>query len=172
MGVDTLIRLPADVRIDDVTTVIGVLSGLPIKKVSLSDGAWGVRVDGATAEGITNIPSCATIKLHGDLVDGEQDHHVMFHYEPDNDTGRLIMPRSTAFWISVGRRLIRFFGGTLTYSDCAGGIDERAKKPRKSNNPTDGKPWQDFQQAIVDLKPIEKPELEAADKVASYKTKP
>ena len=170
MGVDALIKLPPDVRIDDVAKVIGVLAGLPIEKQPLdANGTWCIRVNGAKAEGILNIASCATIKIHGKLVDGEEDHHVMFHYEPDDGIDRLIMPRSTAFWISIGKRLIQFFGGKLTYSDCVGGIDEQAEKPRQSNNPTDGKPWQDFQQEIADLKPITKPELKAANKVASYK---
>jgi len=176
MGVDTKIMLPGDVRIQDVAEVIGILAGLPKTKFVLQgdDGSWAVRVSGVKVEGIPNLASCAQIYLNAQngtpFVDGEMTHMVMFHYEPGEGSGeRLLMPRSTAFWIAMGEKLIEFFGGEQDYNDCdSKDVDISCKKPRKRNNPSDGKPWQDFEKAMWSLKPLTEEEVIQAAKQASY----
>ena len=105
-------------------------------------------------------------------LDGYEGHHVMFHGEPgDGCHGkyRLLMPRSTPFWIAIGTKLIQFFGGEIDFNDCdSKGMDLKRKKPRKWNDPSNGKSWQDLQKDMWGLKPIAKDDLVAAAKYASY----
>lgn len=167
MGVDTLIRLPADVRIRDVSIVIGILAGLKPEQHSLCGSSYSCSVAGVETKS-SSIPECADIEINGDLVDGEKNHHVMFHFE--YKASRLLMPRSTAFWIAVGRRLIQFFGGSMDYQDCDSvETNYRRKSPRKDNSPEGGKPWHDLQDAMLAIKPITKDELIKCDKWAAYR---
>lgn len=176
MGVDTKIMLPGDVRIQDVADVIGILAGLPKVKQPLQGdgGAWAVRVNGVRVEGIPNLASCANIYINAQngthFVDGEMTHMVMFHYEPGEGSGeRLLMPRSTAFWIAMGEKLVEFFGGEQDFNDCdSKDVDLSCKKPRKSNCPSDGEPWQDFEKAMWDLEPLTEEEVFRASDYASY----
>lgn len=169
MGVDTRIRLPEDVRINDVAEAMGILAGLRFEKKDLNHkGEWYVHVPDAEAKP-SNIPEMAYINLKGEMVDGKTAHMAFFHYETE-EPGRLVSVRCTPFWIAIGRRLVEFFGGWIDYSDC----DDRRrdysrKKPRKCNNPSDGKPWQDFQEAMFSLKPITKADIEKCRQWAAYK---
>lgn len=168
MGVDTRILLPADVRVGDVAKVAGAPAGLKPKKMPLGGVSYGVQVIGSKVEP-TTVPEMVAINLNGCLVDGEQVHQCYYHFE-NNDGMRLLMPRSTAFWICVGRGLVDFFGGLVDYCDCdTENINYERKKPRQRNNPDDGKPWHDFQDEILAVKPITKAQLKKARQWASYK---
>jgi hypothetical protein len=170
MGVDTLIRLPEDARLRDVGDVLGALAGLPVSKMELTGDAWYVRVKGVSIRGYDTIPELAAISLHGAMVDGQEEHFVSWHWEPE-EGGRLLMPRATAFWIAIGRGLVRFFGGEIVYNDCTGNeADFKCKKPRKRNNPQDGDEWQGFQEEKFEVKPITKKKLDQAEELAAYKT--
>jgi len=100
------------------------------------------------------------------------DRQVTYHFEPDNGAGRLLLPRSTPFWIALGVRLVDFFGGTVDYSDCDSvDVDYQvAAKSALDNGPTDGEAWNVMQQRIIDLKPLSRQEIEAAAAFASYPT--
>ncbi len=159
--------LPVDVRIADVAKVIGILAGLPADKEPLGGGSYCCRVHGVEVKP-SGMAEVATITINGDLVDGEKQHYSTWHWEPE-DEGRLLYPKANPFWIAVGLKLVDFFGGTIVYTDTDGRKpNHRAKKPRQSNNPQDGKPWQDFQDAILAVKPLTKAELRAADKLSAY----
>ena len=176
MGIDTEIRISKDARIDDVAEVIGILSGLTPEWVTSSGASW-VKVEGVKVEGIVNIPSCAEIyimalKEETALVDGTASHFVMFHFQPSECalTHNLMIPPSTAYWIAVGLKLCKFFGGSVRYNDCDSLRAERYfKRPRKDNAPSDGKPWKDFQKEMFNLKPLTQKDLDRAGKVAAYK---
>lgn len=178
MGVDTVVRLPANVRVSDVADVIAIVSGKPVAKISLGSGvdSWAAEVAGVRVSGLPTMPQCAYIHIDGPLPehiqnyrDGQDGLRVLYHFETENGE-RLLMRRSTAFWIAVGRRLVQFFGGTQDYQDCDA-RDVNYRKPPKSdrdNNPSDGKPWSDFQQRKLALKPLTLAELKSADKLAAY----
>ena len=166
MGCSTEIRISKDARVDDVAKVIGILSGLSVKWDGTADkkARW-IKVLGASVEGIVNIPSCANIDIDApageELVDGYCRHCAMFHFQPSSTplTHNLMIPPSTAFWIAVGLKLCKFFGGAVKYNDCESLKFERYfKRPRKDNAPSDGKPWNDFQK-----------DMDRAHKVAAYK---
>jgi hypothetical protein len=83
--------------------------------------------------------------------------------------GRLMMPPSTPFWIAVGKGLCKFFGGRIDYNDCDSTDWDRVyRRPRKNNSPGDGEEWNDFQQAMFDLKPVSVKEMKEANAVAAY----
>lgn len=173
MGVDCRILLPPDARIRDVADVIGILAGL---NPEWDDSIPSVSVPGATAKP-SSLAECAEITIvskNGEfLVDGETSHWLLFHWEPSEESGmHLLMPHSTAFWIALGKKLVSFFGGSIDYNDCdSKDVDYRAKKPRRRNNPTVGKPWDDFQKAMFNIKPLTEKDLEKAEKYAAYKRK-
>ena len=79
------------------------------------------------------------------------------------------MPRSTAEWLAIGKALVDFFGGDLTYADTVGGIDYSVKwGSRNRNAPTDGKPWQDFQKRIFKVRTLTGDDVRAMEKHAAY----
>jgi hypothetical protein len=181
MGVDAYIYLPKDVRVHDVAKVAGILAGIKPEwehsdsMHSFNDAKWA-EVHKADAKGIECLPSCADIRFEAKkgelLVDGEFSHFCMFHYEISGRYSNyvLLSPRSTAFWIGIGIGLCKFFGGAMDFNDCdSGGINRRFPRQRKNNSPEDGKSWNDFQKAIMNVKALSKKDLEKAEKLASYK---
>ena len=170
MGVDCNINLPGNVRVNDVADLIGIAAGLPARKHDLDyKGAWTVRVDGVKVENAC-VVGLVDINLSGKMIDGQKDHTVFYHFEDDGSSGRCLLPRSTAFWIAVGRKLIDFFGGALVYQDCDGNEDYvKPANPDNINCPQDGEDWQNFQQRMLDVQPITKEELLECDEFAAYK---
>ncbi len=151
MGANTYIKLPANVRVRDIATVIAVAVGfsaeLEGRGTYIVARAPGVKINS------TISPSDYTLEF--------DDRHCYFHYEADDFDGRLLSPRSTAFWVAVGKRLVDFFGGTMIYNDC-GDQDNNYHVPdkdRATNAPTDGMAWRDFQKRLVMVLPIHKDEL-------------
>jgi len=178
MSVDTRIRLSPDVHIDDVAEVIGILAGLKPEKVPFKDGTgFYARVPGVECQN-TCVVGMAHIVLTAPkgktLIDGEPYHFCSYHFEPSNsgrksDHFKLLFPRSTPFWIAMGRRLADFFGGTIDYSDCdSKSIDYRRGYPKLRNSPEDGRPYFQFQEKILAVKPLTRADLQAARKWACY----
>ena len=164
MGVDTRIRLPGDVRVRDVADVIGILAGRKVSWGGSGKSRW-VEVEGVTVESAQGVPQCANIQITpGDGV--RPDHiYVLYHFEDDEGNGRVLCPRSTPFWVAVGKRLVQFFGGTVDYQDCDDvEVDFKADKPRSRNNPSDGKPWDDFQAEKAAIVPLTKEDVETCRK--------
>jgi hypothetical protein len=168
MGVDTIIRLPENVEINHVADVIGILAGLKAEKKNFqrSEG-WYVEVDGVNILGRPSIPDGPEITFKSPL-DGE-NHSVSYWYE-DSEGGRMLSPHSTAFWIAIGRGLVKFFGGTLVYKDTGNMKPNFRGRPKSDalNRPQDGKPWQNLQQRLLDLKPLTQKDLKAESKHAAY----
>jgi len=172
MGVDTRITLPPAARVGDVAKVVGILLGLKSSKEPLHDDTWYVAVPGAAIEP-SGVVECALIALKGpvSVFDGEASVHLLYHFEGDHDGSRLLMPRSYAGWIALGRRLVDFFGGEVDYADCdAADVDYSV--PRKDWHeiaPKDGEEWHAFQQRMLDLPPITKADVKACQQYAAYR---
>ena len=165
MGVDTSIVLPGDVRVADAAKVIGILAGQE-KRWEETTGARWVEVEGVTVKSYDTdaLVGCALIEF--------ADHHVMWHFEVEHGK-RLIMPRSTPFWLAVGKALVDFFGGTVDYQDCdATDVDYEAHTPRLHNDPEDDGPWDAFQQALYDIQPLTKADIKAMREHAAYQETP
>lgn len=185
MGVDTRIYLPNDVNVSDVANVIGILAGLKPHKSFLDHRgkSWATHVKGVEVKP-SPVPELAQIIIRApkgeSLIDGEASYYVGYHFEASRSFagkyGRLLMPRSTPFWIAVGLKLAKFFGGKVVYRDCDAPCKAYGTwanrffpKPRRNNSPEDSKVWQDFQKAIFRIKPLTKTDLKRAERVASYK---
>lgn len=163
MGVDCRVILPDRVRVRDVAEVIGILAGL--NRSWDSTKSW-IEVEGVKVE-TTSVPEMVSIILRGSLIDEQSDHSANFHFE--GNPGRLLFPRSTAFWIAVSKGLIDFFGGELDYND-SDSIDIDYKVPAKPNiAPEKGKDWYDFQEALYNIKPLTIYDLIDANQYAAYK---
>ncbi len=162
MGVDTRITLPGDVRVDDAATVIGILAGLQKTKREFT-GGWSVHAEGMKVSSYTidGLAPCAHIEFPG--------HDLMWHFEVDHGK-RLISPRSTPFWLAVGKALVDFFGGTIDYQDSdATEVDYEAHTPRLHNDPDDDGPWDAFQEAIFALQPLTRNNIKAMREHAAYR---
>lgn len=170
MGVDCNIHLPSNVQVKDVASVIGVAAGLKSERKLLghTDG-WYLHVNGVEVIA-SPVVTLADILLNGKMIDGELRHEISYHFEPCCGSGRLLMPRSTAFWIAIGRRLVDFFGGHMSYQDCDPSEDyTKWPKSNRLNCPQDGKPWQKFQERKEAVLPLTHADLVYCDEFAAYK---
>jgi hypothetical protein len=183
MGVDIRAYLPPHVRVNDVATVIGILSGLP--KVKNDDENEWVRVQGVKVK--TSMPEMCEIEMiappdMGKLVDGEKSHFVYCHFEHDgeldSDSGcepqlwgtKLLSPPSTPFWCAVMKRVVTFFGGYLKFNDCEDGDFDLIVAYRANVAPRSGVPWRHFQACIRTLNPITEAEINAMRESGKYVT--
>lgn len=177
MGVNTKIRLPHDVQVGDVARVAGILAGLPYEMYDYIEYGkvkcrW-VKVPLASVTTCNGTPTMCNVVLNAPTIDGEDSHHSYYHFE-DTDVrssreGRLFSPSSTPFWIAVGVGLAKFFGGTVDFNDC----DEvrtnvSFPKPRRKNNPQDGKEWTKYQREMFAVRPLELRDLRRYQKKAGY----
>lgn len=174
MGVDCKIYLPANVRIRDVAKVIGVVTGCAIHHRNLSsyDGdGWYVDVPAVELDR-SSMVTLASVYIRRKTIDGADDHYVLYHFEGSGGR-RLMMPRSTAFWIAVGVRLVTFFGGSIDFQDCDDVDADLHVDPKSDamNCPEDGVEWQNLQERIAALKPITEEEWRSFDEFAAYKIK-
>lgn len=166
MGVDCLIQLPGNVRVKDVANILAILDGVPVVKYVHESGSYWAQV-AAKAEGLPEIAGCARITWTGP----SGPRHVLYHFEPDgNIGGRLLMPRSTAWWIAAGTRLVQFFGGDLVYNDCGDQTPDISCTPQsnKKNCPSNGKAWNNFQDRLLAMTPLSEREIADAQRHASY----
>ncbi len=174
MGVNCKIMLPNNARLTNVAEVLAILSGQQPRKEQFQSGdGWAVRVDTIRYRTHDYLPQCPTIEWiqHSTVDKVEEYHSVMFHYEPEHGSHRLIMPPSTAWWLAAGKRLVDFFGGELDYNDSdSTDVDYRKrKKSDEVNSPEDTPEWEVFQQRMFEVKPITEKEIKDMVKHAVYK---
>ncbi len=138
------IRLPGNVRVADVASVIGRLLGRPAHLEDLGGGAKVARVEGVRVRG-TSMPECAAIVIEGV---GE----YLFHFE-DPCGRRLISLSESREGRAIGLALVAFFGGVLEDEHgetLARGEDRTADE----NHAQDGAPWDAFQRRILEVAPV------------------
>jgi hypothetical protein len=173
MGVDTQIHLPYSAQARHITQVIGILAGLP----KTHDVHGYLEVQGAKlCPGTDFSPDILTIKLNSQepMVDGETEHFCLLFMESTTDRGKLLMPRSTPFWIAVGRELVDFFGGSMLYQDDSSHEVDYFRPSR--DNTTEGRldesNFYEMQKRIESVKPLTVQNLHDASKFAPYKDLP
>lgn len=173
MGVDMRVKLPGNVQVNKVAKVMGAYAGCtPVKRFFPNDskGGWCAEVRDVKVT-TTTVPEMAQITIDCPMIDGQVSHFCFYHFEPECGVGRLMLPRSTAFWIALMTKVVDFFGGELDYQDCDD-VDVNYSVPAKTleeNSPSDGEAWYDFQNRILAIKPLTKDEWQAADQHAAYK---
>ena len=190
MSVDCNIRLPLDVPMDEVGNVVAALVGVPFKVEEFSAGGSDqkmLHVARFDKKGLKYVPSKHSpgmfdiiLKNKKGLADGEDTHTVyFFHCSNDCYDGKVhnvMSPPSTPFWCAMGKRLVEFFGGVVVFSDagCETGKNVCRRKrtcpvDKWGRIPSDGKVWQEYQDAIINMPKISEKELQAAWGVAAYK---
>ena len=173
MGVDTLIYLPTNCSVCNIANVMAAYAGLKAeKKIFSSNDGYYVEIETGVSVKNSHLPGCVGINMTGDVVDGEKNHYVLFHYEASyKDEARfLLMPRSTKFWIAIGYNLVKFFGGELIYQDISDETFDYGEpvKSLKENRPSDNQEWYDLQNRILAIKPLTQEEIDFFQDVAAY----
>lgn len=171
MGVSCNLYLRDDVRIDDVSTVMGILAGLPVEEVELRGASGGSYASVFCARPKpSNSPEMVIIELEGNLIDGQAGHFCFFHYEHEKQARyRLLSMASTPFWCAIAKELVEFFGGYVDYKDTDNvKVDFKAAGKFKKNNPVEDAEWQAFQNAILKIKPLTKKDLNEAKKYSYW----
>lgn len=173
MGVDMRVKLPANVQVENVAKVMGAYAGCIKRKaffINDPKNGWSTVVDGVEVTN-TSVIGMVQINLSGDLFDGAKNHFCFYHFESSNDGSRLMLPRSTAFWIALMTKVVDFFGGSLDYNDCDNNEDDYVvpEKTHEENSPEDGEAWYNFQNRVLNIVPVTVEEWHAADKHAAYK---
>jgi hypothetical protein len=176
MGCDCYIYLPDNARLRDIQDVMGALMGYKKERSEFS-GGWSAKVEGVKAEpsGAGTVEMCI---LTGKLPDGpaadargEAGEGFMAFWHWEGHPGfRLLSVKSTKFWITVGKKLVDFFGGYVDYNDCDDKEKDYVKKvkTKNENSPEDGKPWVKFQERIMAVEPITTEEYNKNQKFAAY----
>lgn len=172
MGVGARITLPGFVCLRDAADVLGILAGAVQERGTLNntDGAWYVHAaDVETKPSGDTLPECARIHLNFTAVDGHDKHFVLYHFEWGHDGTRGLMPRSTPFWLAVGKGLVDFFGGQLDYNDCDDeDVDYEVPAQIQYANLDSDARWQRFQEAKWALKPVSREDMDAMAAHAAY----
>lgn len=114
------------------------------------------------------LAQCARIRINHRHAVYPYDIDIMYHFELTGGQ-RGLQPRSTPFWLALGKRLVDFFGGRVDFCDA----DDREAdyvrdKPRTHNDPKDGTPWERFQQELFTFAPLTREEIEACQEFAAY----
>lgn len=168
MGVDCRISLPGAVRVKDVATFIGISAGLPVTAIILPGGGTYAKVKGIEVLPCgQSLPECCYIEWTDLCGEGRQ---IMYHFEGDDGAERIILGRSTPFWIAMGRRLVKFFGGGVDYNDCDSEDCDYHQVPANDlTRRNDDTVWQAFQNRLLKVKPLSPAEIEWATGRAAYK---
>ena len=165
MGVDTVIRFPHRAAVRDIADVVGLLLGCKAQWVPFGIGSRYVKVLGVSTRGSVEIPECCHIVIAAPPA--PVAHSFFFHFELDSGATKGMLPRSTAQNIAMGVELVRFFGGSITFSDCLGGVDRRFKSPSYVGA-QDGKPWARLQEAKFAVKALSEKQIGKYRKYAAY----
>ena len=167
MGCNTHIYLPCNVRIRDVVTIIATLTGNKIVKIQINKNAISANLTDPEAVKIINKEHAPlemvqiAIKLNETAKTIREDDspfcHFYWHWENStHHQHRLLSTKSTNFWITIGKALVNFYGGFIDYNDCDA-IDINYHVTEKSNEencPGDGQEWNDFQNKLLQIKPL------------------
>jgi hypothetical protein len=185
MGVNCMLYLPTNVKIDTVSEVMAILSGAKIETNKL-DGSRNpdekyVSVAGIKFRVNESSPESVDIVLEFPLTeaarearlnDGTPFAHYYFEGD-DRNNSRMLYPASTPYWCAICKGLVDFFGGKVIYDDSKSfttkrNVYRRKAKADKMNRPTDGKPFWDLHKRLRELKPLTKRDFKAVWKKAAY----
>lgn len=170
MGVNTCIMLPPDVKLGDVATVVGGCAGVPKTRKALGGSyrdSWYVHMPYMKVESAEHLPACARFEWSkGCWL--KENGYSLYHFEPDNSAGRLMLPPSTAWWIATAVRLVDFFGGHVDFSDCDDVDVDHFAVPHPNRRASDGEPWQELQQRMWDVTPVTREEAIDNEILAAY----
>ena len=166
MGIDTKILLPPAVQVQSVAEAIGILLGCPKRKQTL-DGShkpfYVVWVDAVKLVAIPDMPTCVHIVVSHESIKAD----YLYHFE-GRDGQRLLMPRSKAENIALGRALIQLFGGKIDYADCDSVDVDLEYPPADWLCLENDKNFDIFNEALWQLEPLRKADIDLCKQLAAY----
>lgn len=174
MGVDAVIYLPPYVDDDDVCEMMAICAGARAYRRDFGQGhsGWSAVVDGISyrAEGHGRFPTLVQVGFSDALG---RERHAYYFPRHRATGGPMIRPRSTPFWIAIGRRLIQVFGGKLNYQDSDGEINEEvdpadAQLTAEDCDEGNNEGFYKRQNALMSARALTPEELISASKVAGY----
>lgn len=172
MGINSQAYLPNDIRADDIVQAIAYLCGAERIKYDHRDGgSWSAHWNFSEVSTAPNDQKAGYDSGHKVFVRPTHDmQYFTIEIAPtdcDNmwHSGSLFMyPQSgrpnrfclyagvNEFWYKIDRALVDLFGGEVDDNDCDSvDVDYQKRKPRKSNSPHDGRPWQKLQEDLMGL---------------------
>jgi len=151
MSIATKIKLPNNVRIGDVASVVGRLLGCEAERAPIGEASWYADVAGVDSAASGGTVTCAWIKV---LRPNASARQYLYHFEAP--CGRMLMPASCAEAIALGKGLVDFFGGSVDFNDCDDIEDDYAvpAKTDAENRPEDGAEWISLQERIMAVSPM------------------
>ena len=170
MGVSTIIYLPPNVRIKDVCTAMGILSGGKIIKhkcINNSKPFFYVETDNIKVEKSTSkyndyfninitIKDENVLKMNECSGQGNRASAFWFFENERLPGWRYISFGCREYSEKLGKALVEFFGGKVDCDDCDDiKYDiEINPKPDSFNNHSENEDYDKFQIAISNLKPL------------------
>lgn len=175
MGYDTVIYLPPHVDDDDVCEMMAICAGAKAYRRDFGGNhkGWSAVVEGVSyqAEGLGRFPNMVLTKFKD--AQG-QERQVNYFCRHGATGGPMLRPRSTPFWLAVGRRLIGVFGGQLRHDDGSDEINEEVDPSKAELSAEDydesngNEGFYRRQEALMRALPLSPKELIAASQVAAY----
>lgn len=181
MGLNCKAYIPTDVSGYDAIKVVGILAGLPSKRVKFdrSEG-HGIEVHGTNLAASPVADGMTTFSFEPGkgkkLVDNQESHTCTFHYgaRKNGKIWNLLYPASTPFWCAVMKETVEWFGGILFYNDCSEKKNNffKARRfcpvDRYKFVPDDGAAWERYVSELAKMVPVTSLALRRATRVAGY----
>jgi len=175
MGVDTIVTLPAQVRVRDVAKVISILLGNEknVEKIGSSNqfevAYPPVEIKDAYPGSALIEVSCANAPKIAD-VNGSGKRVISYHYEWGDGSKRGVLLASTASSIALGVALVNFFGGSVNFNDCDD-VDVDYKQPTRSDvRSKKDSAFINLKKRIIALQPLTEEQILIHEKKAAYKS--
>lgn len=172
MGIDCRIILPGKAQITDVADVLAILAGHTVTEHPLG-GTHGTYAAVTPRPIITypDIPGCMSITIQPAQELAESFlHKWLYHFEYHGN--HLMMARSFAGNLAIGRALVQFFGGSLQYSDYDDAINatypEQPDIDPESDRENTDTLFDQLQARKLALKPLTKAQIKAEQPNAAY----
>lgn len=200
MGVNTRIYLPQYISPDDIGKAISILAGnMPLRSF-FDDGkndlerGWSCKSTNGNFK--YTVPSenldittglggkgYAHVQIGGHDIDSptfvfknvlDENRQVMLFLSNGRKGERLMIPSASTYWIAMGKRLVKIFGGRMSYSDYDDKIDFKVTKPLITywcyEDGNDG--FMHRQNIMFNLKPLTSKEYLSVNELAAYPMRP
>lgn len=179
MGVDLNLYLPTDVRAEKVADFMAIKLGAKSKWGGYGATKW-VDVPGAKVKAFENISEFAHLQYDDNIqkLSLTPPFRPSFHWgsrfrHKPGKIYNLVSMHSSPQRIAVARAAAKFFGGILVPNDYDDAEFQEYKRTAPVDDegllPEDGEPWDRYQNALSDTKPLTFEEIAAEVLIASYR---
>lgn len=109
-----------------------------------------------------------------------QRYSTLLHFSLEDNqhswnNEKLLSPKCNEIWLSIGKKLVDFYGGKMWYADCNDDedpknwyVNKKGLFPKKTKSQDGDERWYQFQNALNKVKPITKLEIEQMNEFSAY----